>query len=206
MRVILASKSPARLHVLRHAGLNPEVIVSGYDESQIIDVVPTRLAARLAQAKGTSVVPGLEGDFVLFACDTVLEFEGRAHGKPGTEEAAIERWLRMRGDQGILHTGHYVAVHQGERYSEQTRVGSTVVRFADLSEDEIRAYAATGEPQKVAGGFTIDGRGGAFVTAIEGDPFNVSGISLPLVRQMVIDAGVPWHTLWDPAPAGYPSV
>lgn len=196
MRVILASKSPARLHVLRHAGLDPEVIVSGYDESQIIDPIPTRLASRLAEAKGTTVVPTLEGDFVLFACDSVLEFEGRAHGKPGTEDAAVERWQRMRGHQGILHTGHYVAVHQGERYSEQTRVGSTVVRFADLSDDEIRAYAATGEPQKVAGGFTIDGRGGAFVTAVDGDPFNVSGISLPLVRQMVIDAGVAWHTLW----------
>ena len=196
MRVILAAKSPARLHVLRHAGLEPEVIVSGYDESQIVDPVPTSLAARLAEAKGATVVPQLEGDFVLFACDSVLEFEGRAHGKPGSEAAAIERWQRMRGHEGLLHTGHYVSVPQGERYSEQTRVGSTVVRFADLSDDEIRAYAATGEPQKVAGGFTIDGRGGAFVTAIEGDPFNVSGISLPLVRQMVIDAGVPWHSLW----------
>lgn len=200
MRVILASKSPARLHVLRHAGLNPEVIISGYDESQIVDTVPTRLAARLAEAKGTAVVPQVEGDFVLFACDTVLEFEGRAHGKPGTEEAAVKQWQRMRGQQGLLHTGHFVAVNEGQRYSEQTRVGSTKVSFADLSDAEIRAYAATGEPQKVAGGFTIDGRGGAFVTGIEGDSFNVSGISLPLIRQMTIDAGVPWHTLWDPAP------
>lgn len=197
MRVVLASKSPARLQVLRQAGLNPEVIVSGYDEHQIIDLLPTRLAARLAEAKGATVVPRLDDDFVLFACDSVLEFEGRAHGKPGTEVAAVERWQRMRGQQGLLHTGHFVAVRRGERYSEQTRVGSTVVRFADLSDDEIRAYAATGEPQKVAGGFTIDGRGGAFVTGIEGDPFNVTGISLPLVRQMVIDAGVPWHSLWE---------
>lgn len=200
MRVILASKSPARLQVLRNAGLRPEVIISGYDESQIIDPAPTRLAARLAEAKGTMVVEQLDGDYVLFACDSVLEFEGRAHGKPGDEQSAIKRWQRMRGHEGLLHTGHYVAVHQGERYSEQTRVGSTVVRFADLSDEEIRAYAATGEPQRVAGGFTIDGRGGAFVTAIEGDPFNVSGISLPLVRQMVIDAGLAWHSLWAPAP------
>ncbi|MBB1509395.1 nucleoside triphosphate pyrophosphatase [Tessaracoccus sp. MC1756] len=196
MRVILASKSPARLQVLRNAGLDPEVVVSGFDESQIVDPVPTRLAARLAEAKGSTVVPHLVGDFVLFACDTVLEFEGRAHGKPGTEEAAIARWQRMRGHEGLLHTGHHIVVHQGERYSEQTRVGSTMVRFADLSDEEIRAYAATGEPQRVAGAFTIDGLGGAFVTSIEGDPFNVVGISLPLVRQMVIDSGVPWHSLW----------
>lgn len=196
MRVILASKSPARLQVLRNAGLDPEVVVSGYDESQIIDVVPPRLAARLAEEKGHTVASQTGGDFVLFACDTVLEFEGRAHGKPGTPEAAFERWQRMRGHEGLLHTGHFVAVKRGEHYTEQTRVGSTVVRFADLTDEEIAAYAATGEPQRVAGGFTIDGLGGAFVTAIEGDPFNVSGISLPLVRQMVIDAGIPWHSLW----------
>lgn len=202
MRVILASKSPARLQVLRNAGLSPEVMVSGYDESQIVDVVPPRLAARLAEEKGHTVASQVVGDFVLFACDTVLEFEGRAHGKPGSVEAATERWRRMRGHEGLLHTGHYVAVKQGERYTEQTRVRSTVVRFADLTDEEIDAYAATGEPQRVAGGFTIDGLGGAFVTAIEGDPFNVSGISLPLVRQMVIDAGVPWHSLWTSSVTG----
>ncbi|GAA4898995.1 Maf family protein [Tessaracoccus lubricantis] len=200
MRVVLASKSPARLQVLRGAGLDPEVVVSGFDESLVVDPDPPSLAARLAEAKGSVVVPQLTGDFVLFACDTVLEFEGKAHGKPGTAEAAVERWERMRGHEGLLHTGHHVVVHEGERYSEQTRVGSTVVRFADLSDEEIRAYAATGEPQRVAGGFTIDGLGGAYVTAVEGDPFNVIGISLPLVRQMVIDAGVPWQSLWVVSP------
>ncbi|MHA6524303.1 Maf family protein [Tessaracoccus sp. G1721] len=196
MRLILASKSPARLAVLRRAGLDPEVIVSGFDERQVQDPVPTRLAARLAEFKGTAVLPQLEGDFVLLACDSVLEFEGRSHGKPGSKEAAVERWRRMRGREGLLHTGHFVAVRQGGAESRSTRVGSTVVRFADLPDDEIEAYAATGEPQRVAGGFTIDGRGGAYVTAVEGDPYNVVGVSLPLFRQMVIDAGVPWQSLW----------
>lgn len=199
MRVILASKSPARLSLLRRAGLDPDVIVSGYDESQVRDPVPTSLAARLARGKGETVAAGVEGDFVLVACDSVLEFEGRAHGKPGNEAAAVERWRRMRGKAGILHSGHHVVVQRDGVRSASTRVGSTVVHFADLSDEEIAAYAATGEPQKVAGGFTIDGRGGAFVTSIVGDPYNVIGLSLPLFRQMVIDAGVPWHTLWSPA-------
>lgn len=196
MRVILASKSPGRLGVLRGAGLEPKVIVSGFDESQVRDPVPTRLAARLAALKGETVIAQLEGDFVLFACDSLLEFEGRAHGKPGTPAASIERWRRMRGREGLFHTGHFVAVRRGGMLTAQTRIGTTALRFADLSDDEIEAYAATGEPERVAGGFTIDGRGGAYVTAIEGDPFNVIGISLPLVRQMVIDAGVPWQRLW----------
>ncbi|MHA6511205.1 Maf family protein [Tessaracoccus sp. Z1128] len=196
MRLILASKSPARLTVLRRAGLEPEVIVSGFDERQIADPVPAALAGRLAECKGTAVLPHLEGDFVLLACDSVLEFEGRSHGKPRSEEAAVERWQRMRGREGLLHTGHFVAVRRGAEDIRYTRVGSTLVRFADLPDDEIRAYAATGEPQRVAGGFTIDGRGGAYVTSIEGDPYNVVGVSLPMFRQMVIDAGVPWQSLW----------
>lgn len=196
MRVILASKSPARLRLLRSAGLDPEVIVSGFDESQIIDPVPVSLATRLAFEKGNSVLPRLEGDFVLFACDSVLEFEGRAHGKPGTYEAAVRHWKRMRGREGLLHTGHFVATRLGEDLQTATAIGSTKVSFADVSDAEIEAYAATGEPQRVAGGFTMDGIGAAFVTSIVGDPYNVIGLSLPRVRQMVIDLGVPWQRLW----------
>jgi septum formation protein len=196
MRLILASKSPARLFVLKRAGLHPEVIVSGFDEHQIQDPSPTSLAMRLAEGKGTAVLNAQDGEFVLLACDSVLEFEGRAHGKPGTAERAVERWKRMRGRSGILHTGHFVAVRRDGALQTQLRVGSTEVDFADLSDEEIEAYAATGEPQHVAGGFTIDGRGGAFVTAVHGDPYNVIGVSLPLFRKMVIDAGVAWQSLW----------
>lgn len=198
MRVILASKSPGRLAVLQRAGLDPEVIVSGFDEHQVRDPIPTSLAQRLAAAKGETVVPQLEGDFVLFACDSVLEFEGKAHGKPGTAEAAIARWQIMRGREGLLHSGHYVAVRTGDDLRSACAVGSTKVSFADISDEEIAAYAATGEPQRVAGGFTIDGRGAAFVTSIVGDPYNVIGLSLPMARQMVIDLGVPWQSLWAP--------
>ena len=105
----------------------------------------------------------------------------------------------MRGHAGLLHTGHFVAVRLADAWVRQTRVGTTEVRFADISDEEIAAYAATGEPQRVAGGFSIDRIGGAFVTAVVGDPYNVIGVSLPLVRQMVIDAGLPWHHLWATA-------
>ena len=102
----------------------------------------------------------------------------------------------MRGREGLLHTGHHVVVLRDGDARSQTRLGTTTVRFADLDDAEVDAYVATGEPQRVAGGFTIDGIGGAYVTTIDGDPFNVVGLSLPIVRQMVIDAGVRWESLW----------
>lgn len=201
MRVVLASKSPARLQVLRAAGLDPEVIVSGFDETTVQNPVAHSLAAELAKAKGSKVAGELDGDDVIvMACDTTLEFEGRTHGKPRSEAAAIALWHRMRGHNALLHTGHYVFVRTGRRSQHQVRVGSTRVHFADITDDEVAAYAATGEPVNVAGGFSINGLGGAFVTSIVGDPYNVVGISLPLVRQMVTDLGVAWHTLWTPRP------
>ncbi len=197
-RLILASASPARLSSLRNAGLDPEVIISGVDEDSIQDDRPDLLARTLAEAKGAAVLEGVEGDVVLVACDSVLEFEGRAHGKPGTPEQAMAQWRRIRGGQGVLHTGHFVVVRQGDREVAQSRVASTVVKFSDLTDEEIEAYVATGEPLVVAGGFTIDGFGGAFITGVEGDPHNVIGISLPLLRQMVLDLGIPWQSLWRP--------
>lgn len=198
MRLILASKSPARLGVLRQAGLEPEVMVSGFDESRIADDSPTRVPLLLSQAKGREVLPLLEGndDVILIACDTVLEFEGRLHGKPGTQEAAVTLWRRMRGHEGLVHTGHFVWVRETGWVREDARLRTTTVHFADLNDQEIAAYAATGEPQRVAGGFTIDGLGSAYITSIVGDHFNVSGLSLPLFRQMVIDLGVDWPSLW----------
>ena len=197
-RLILASASPARLASLRAAGLDPEVMVSGVDEDAIHNPRPDLLARELAGAKGMAVLEGLEGDLVLVACDSVLEFEGRAHGKPGSPEQAVAQWHRIRGGQGVLHTGHFVVVRKDGEQMTQLRVASTVVKFGDLTEDEIAAYVATGEPLVVAGGFTIDGFGGAFITGVEGDPHNVVGISLPLFRQMLLDLGVPWQSLWRP--------
>ncbi|MGA4508336.1 Maf family protein [Propionibacteriaceae bacterium G1746] len=199
MRLILASKSPARKETLRRAGLRPEIIVSGIDEDAVTADKPSDLAQVLAQLKAESVMERLAitAPTALIACDSVLEFNGQVHGKPGTAEAAISHWYRIRGQRGVLHTGHFVAVWD-EVGAPRTmnRLASTVVTFADLTDAEIAAYAATGEPQRVAGGFTTDGYGGAFVTSMQGDPHNVVGISLPLVRQMLLDLGVPWQTLW----------
>lgn len=197
-RLILASASPARLQSLRNVGLDPEVIVSGVDEDAISHQRPDLLARALAEAKGGAVLERVEGNVILVACDSVLEFEGRAHGKPGSPEEAVAHWCRIRGGQGVLHTGHFVTVRRGGREVTQSRVASTVVRFADLTDHEINAYVATGEPLVVAGGFTLDGIGGAFVTGVEGDPHNVIGISLPLLRQMLLDLGVEWQSLWRP--------
>lgn len=190
-RVILASASPARLATLRSAGIEPDVVVSGVDESQIESSDAANLAAALAQLKCRAVAVD-HPDSLVIGCDSVLAFEGEIDGKPGSEARARERWRRMRGKTGTLHTGHCLRL--GNR--EVVDTASTVVHFADISDAEIDAYVATGEPLHVAGGFTIDGLGGAFVTGIEGDHHNVVGISLPLLRELVGDLGIAWTSLW----------
>lgn len=202
MRFVLASSSPARLTTLRKAGVQPEVLVPDVDESAVAAPSPRELVAELARVKADAVLPRLDdepGQLVLVACDTMLELDGKSYGKPGSPEAAERRWQAMRGRQALLHTGHDLVVQRDGVRHRVNRVATTSVTFADLDDDEIRAYAATGEPQKVAGAFTIDSLGGPFVTRIEGDPHNVVGISLPLVRQMLLDLGVAWHTLWHTA-------
>lgn len=196
MRFILASKSPSRLELLRRAGLWPEVVVSDFDEDSVTEPRPVRLVQILAEGKGESVAGRVTGDAIIVACDSVLEFEGRIRGKPGTADAAAELWRRMSGRQGVLHTGHFVLVRRDGVEQRALRAASTVVRFADLTEEEVLAYAASGEPANVAGAFTIDGLGGAFITGIDGDPHNVVGLSLPLLRQILLDLGVQWPSLW----------
>jgi septum formation protein len=192
MRLILASQSPARLATLRAAGLDPEVVVSGVDETQVTSTDPANLAAALAQLKCRAVAERVEGDALVVGCDSVLAFEGEILGKPADAADATARWRRMRGRSGVLHTGH--CVRRGDE--EFLDSASTVVHFADVSDAEIDAYVATGEPLHVAGAFTLDGYGGAFVRGIEGDPHNVVGISLPLLRLLVADVGVEWTSLW----------
>ncbi len=199
MRLILASKSPARLKTLRHAGLNPEVMPPDVDESGVHGLPPGEHTATLARLKGEAGLVQLGATSeptALIACDSMLELEGRVFGKPGTPAAAVARWYRMRAREGVLYTGHFVALVDGDIVRRDVRVASTIVTFADLTDAEIAAYAATGEPQKVAGAFTIDGFGGPFITRVQGDPHNVVGISLPLVRQMLLDMGVEWHAFW----------
>jgi septum formation protein len=135
-----------------------------------------------------------EPGVLILGCDSVLAFDGEILGKPADADEAIKRWQAMRGRSGVLHTGHHLTDLMGEYQAED--VGTTVVHFAEVSDEEIEAYVATGEPLNVAGGFTIDGRGGAFVERIEGDPGNVIGVSLPLLRRLLGELGVPITDLW----------
>ena len=193
-RLVLASQSPARLATLRAAGVDPEVVVSGVDEDQLTTTDAAELSLELARLKAHAVAQRVVGGALVVGCDSVLELDGEVHGKPGTAEAATERWRAMRGRSGVLHTGHCVVdTESGRSVAEAAR---TVVHFADVDDEEIAAYVGTGEPLVVAGAFTIDGLGGAYVQGIEGDPHTVVGISLPLLRTMLGELGVAWHTLW----------
>lgn len=199
-RVVLASASPARLQTLQRAGIEPEVIVSGINEESVTAPRPVLLAALLAELKAKAVNQRLAGEepVVVIGCDSVLEFEGRAYGKPTSAEEAIARWQAMRGRSGLLHTGHHVILRD-HGVHQLTATGSTLVKFANLTDAEIEAYVATGEPLAVAGAFTLDGLGGPFISGVEGDPHNVVGISLPLLRDLLTELGVSWPDLWSPA-------
>ena len=203
-RLVLGSASPARLATLRSAGLGPEVVVSGVDESQVGTDDPALLALELARLKAEAVAAGLDpadGPAWVIGCDSVLEIDGAVHGKPADAAEAQARWQRMRGRSGVLHTGHCLVDTADGRVV--ARSADTLVHFAEPSDAEIDAYVATGEPLKVAGAFTIDGLGGAFVRGLEGDPHTVVGIGLPLLREMFAELGVRWTDLWSafPAPA-----
>lgn len=194
--LVLASASPARRTTLQAAGLDPIVVVSGVDESQLVDLPPAELALQLAELKCAAVVGRDEvpaGALVL-GCDSVLELDGEALGKPHDPDEARRRWQAMRGRSGVLHSGHCLRDAASGRVAAAT--GSTTVHFADVSDDEIDAYVATGEPLHVAGAFTIDGFGGAFIAGIEGDHHNVVGVSLPLLRELVLELGHGWPDLW----------
>ncbi len=195
--LVLASASPARLATLRSAGVEPVVIVSGVDESRLDGLPPAELALQLAELKCATVAErdDVPSDALVLGCDSVLELDGEAHGKPADAEDAVRRWRRMRGRSGVLHSGHCLRDTADGRTAAAT--ASTVVHFADLDDDEIAAYVATGEPLHVAGAFTIDGLGGAFVSGIEGDHHTVVGVSLPLLRELTAELGHRWTDLWD---------
>ncbi|WP_166133580.1 Maf family protein [Nocardioides ochotonae] len=199
--LVLASASPARLATLRSAGVEPVVIVSGVDESQLDGLAPAELALGLAELKCAAVAAREEvpaGALVL-GCDSVLELDGEALGKPADAAEATRRWQAMRGRSGVLRTGHCLRDTATGHTAAAT--ASTTVHFADVSDEEIAAYVATGEPLHVAGAFTVDGLGGAFITGIEGDHHNVVGVSLPLLRELLAQLGHSWTHLWTaPAP------
>jgi septum formation protein len=191
--IILASASPARLAVLHAAGLEPKVMVSGVDESAFAAGTPAELAGLLAQAKAAAVASGLESGLVI-GCDSLLDLDGRALGKPASAAEAADRWREMSGRTGTLVTGHCVIdAATGRRAAA---VAATRVWFGTPSEQEIAAYVASGEPLAVAGAFTLDGRGGWFVEGIEGDHGTVLGISLPLLRRLLAELGFSVTDLW----------
>jgi septum formation protein len=192
-RLILASASPARLRTLQAAGLHPEVIVSGVDEDGIEAPSTAELALKLARLKAVAVAAHQPRALVI-GCDSILDFEGEVLGKPADAAEATARWLRMRGKSGVLHTGHCVIDTHREVWIG--RSAATHVRFAAVTDVEIDAYVASGEPLGVAGAFTIDGLGSAYVSGISGDPHNVVGISVPLLRLMFDELGFVWHEFW----------
>lgn len=205
--LVLASASPARRALLRQAGIDPIVMVSSVDEVAVEasaraafgDLGPGDVALLLARAKAEAVAAELSGEHVVVGCDSVLELDGAVFGKPGSPEAAVERWRLMRGRSGVLHTGHWVVddrdAGSGGSGGTLGATAETVVHFADLDDDEIEGYVATGEPLRVAGGFTIDGLGAPFVARIEGDHTNVVGLSLPLLRELLREIGIGWFDL-----------
>jgi septum formation protein len=187
IRFVLASESPARLATLRGAGVEPEVIPSGVDEDDVRAESPAALVQALARLKACAVADGIDGPALVLGCDSLLELDGVAYGKPGSTAAAADRWRTMRGRTGTLHTGHHL-IDTGSGWSSSHSVPTTV-RFADVTDDEIARYTATGEPSVVAGAFTIDGLGGWFVESIDGDHHNVVGVSLPTLRAMLRQLG-----------------
>jgi septum formation protein len=202
VRLILASASPARLGVLRAAGVDPEVVVSEIDEDAIAESMtgqhPTDVVVALAAAKAADVAARIDhSDAVVIGCDSMLLVDGGLVGKPGTAPIANRRWHQMAGGLGELLTGHAVLrLTDGQQTASADGVECTTIRFGNPTDDELDAYLATGEPLAVAGGFTLDGRGGWFVEGVDGDPSNVIGISLPLTRRLLGKVGVSVPDLW----------
>jgi septum formation protein len=179
--------------VLRAAGIDPEVVVSGVDEDAFTAPTTGELTQVLASAKAAAVAAGVD-DGLVIGCDSMLDLDGKAHGKPDSPAEAIGRWHAMAGRTGTLFTGHCVIdAASGKR---ATATAATTVRFGTPTDDEISAYVATGEPLNMAGGFTIEGLGGWFVDSIDGDHNNVIGISVPLLRRLFLDLGVTITDLW----------
>jgi septum formation protein len=206
VQFVLASQSPARLALLRSAGLDPAVFVSGVDEdavaASLTDPAPSELVAALAAAKAEAVldqVAAVHPDAVVVACDSMLNIGGQMVGKPANPDIARQRWAAMAGSSGELLTGHAVVrLDGGTRAKETSGWESTTVRFGTPSPEEIDAYVATGEPLHVAGGFTIDGLGSWFVEGLDGGHTSVIGISLPLTRRLLAEVGVSVVDLWRP--------
>lgn len=209
-RVVLGSASSGRLRVLRNAGIDPLVVVSGVDEDAIIEQLgpqaePGDVVTALAQAKAAAVQrvldPAVTTDCVVIGCDSMLYVDGELRGKPGTPEQAARQWHSMAGRDGQLYTGHCVIrVLHGAAARTATRAAVTRVRFANPTATDLAAYLDSGEPLSVAGAFTLDGLGGWFVDAVDGDPSNVVGLGLSVTHRLLNDVGLAIGDLWAANP------
>lgn len=191
-RLILASASPSRKRLLESAGLVPEIFVSNVDEEtdHFNKMSPKDLVIALAITKAHTVRQQITGEAIIIACDSTFEFEGESFGKPASPQVAINRAKRLSGKTGLLHTGHCIIDTVQDR--EIADRVTTSVTFDSMSEREISDYVATGEPLRVAGGFTLDGYSSPFINSINGDYTNVVGISMPFVRKTLIHLGYSW--------------
>jgi septum formation protein len=195
VQVILASSSTSRLRLLESAGIIPKVLISGVDEeaSEFDLLSPSELVIALAILKAHTVKENAPENSLIIGCDSTFEFNGKSLGKPGNRENAIDRCKELSGKSGYLHTGHcLIDLKQGIELSERS---TAKVQFAQMTEAEIIDYVDSGEPLNVAGGFTLDGLSAPFITNIEGDPSGIIGLSLPLLRKMIISLGYSWPEL-----------
>jgi septum formation protein len=195
VQIILASASPSRLRLLESVGITPSILVSGVDEdaSEFESLSPAELVIALAILKAHTVKGKAPVNSLVIGCDSTFEFEGKSLGKPVTKTKAIERCKQLSGKTGYLHTGHcLIDLRQGIELSERS---TAKVQFAQMTDVEIIDYVDSDEPLNVAGGFTLDGLSAPFITKIEGDPSGIIGLSLPLLRKMIISLGYSWPEL-----------
>ena len=195
VQIILASASPSRLRLLESVGIKPSILVSGVDEdaSEFESLSPAELVIALAILKAHTVKDKAPINSLIIGCDSTFEFEGKSLGKPVTKTKAIERCKQLSGKTGYLHTGHcLIDLRQGIELSERS---TAKVQFAQMTDAEIIDYVDSDEPLNVAGGFTLDGLSAPFITKIEGDPSGIIGLSLPLLRKMIISLGYSWPEL-----------
>ena len=193
--VVLASASPSRKRLLESCGISAEVIISGVDEEdpKLTALAPREMVIALAILKAHTIKEKVGNSHLIIGCDSTFEFNGKSFGKPLTEELAIARCKELRGNFGLLHTGHCIIdTKQGIEISD---VSTSKVFFADMTDAEISGYVASGEPLNVAGGFTLDGLSAPFISRIEGDPSGIIGLSLPLLRRAINSLGLSWSAI-----------